>query len=861
MIATAIVSCLLCLPFDRPQQLEIAAPFGDGMVLQQGETTLLTGRGRPGEQVTLSFPGLAPLTGRVDDQGSWAIPIAPGPADATPRVLEVTSAGERISLEDVLVGEVWLCSGQSNMVWSVDGSEGASAFKAEGDRPQIRMFTVGNASEADPVDRASGRWVVCSPETVGGFSAVGYHFGRHLNESLGVPVGLVNASWGGSRVEAWMRPEALQASGPCGRSWQARWALALEALHGDTAPHAALEVDDSEWLRGTIPGHVRTFGIPDEVDGVFWHRLEVEVPEDWAGRPLAVSLGRIDDDDVTYFNGEEIGRTRGWRTPRRYVVPARLVRPGRSVIAVRCTDGAGPGGMHGEPAEFHISPVDAPDDRRSLAGPARLKQTSAAGDLPAQHRPSHLHNGMLHPFRNIPFAGVVWYQGENNAIDPGDPECYEALLGGMISDWRSTFDDPELPFFVVQLPNFRHAPTWNYARVRDAQRRVAAGDPRVDLVVTIDVGEADDIHPRNKHDVGHRAALLALDSVYGRRDAVPSGPVPVAARPVENGVAVDFRTFGSTLAALNGSGAISGVEAAGADGTFRPTTARISGDGTLVIATPPGLESPVHLVRYEWAGEPEPPAPGTGRLGNPEGLPASPFELELPIAMGQPRDRMLVFTRTTGFRHGSIPAGIDCFRGIADDLGLTMVATEDPALFNDRQLARCAVVVFLNTTGDVLGPDQETALERYVRGGGGWVGVHSAADTEYDWPFYGELVGAYFKTHPHIQPANIRIEDRDHPSTRMLPGLWRRTDEWYVYRMSPRPNVHVLASLDESSYTGGGMNGDHPIAWCHEVGPGRALYTGGGHTDESYTEPAFVAHLRGAVEWVSGADSKLPPSP
>ena len=221
-------------------------------------------------------------------------------------------------------------------------------------------------------------------------------------------------------------------------------------------------------------------------------------------------------------------------------------------------------------------------------------------------------------------------------------------------------------------------------------------------------------------------------------------------------------------------------------------------------------------------------------------------------------DSMLIFSKTAGFRHDSIPEGVVCLRKIAAELGLSVVATEDSAVFNSKSLSSFAVVVFLNTTGDILDASQEAAFESYIRGGGAWFGVHAAADTEYDWPFYGKLVGAYFKSHPAIQAADVRVEVSNHPSTRMLPGLWRRTDEWYTYRLSPREGVTVLASLDEDSFTGGGMNGDHPIAWCHEFEGGRALYTGGGHTRESYVEPKFRAHLKGAVEWL--IDSK-PASP
>ena len=217
-------------------------------------------------------------------------------------------------------------------------------------------------------------------------------------------------------------------------------------------------------------------------------------------------------------------------------------------------------------------------------------------------------------------------------------------------------------------------------------------------------------------------------------------------------------------------------------------------------------------------------------------------------------DSMLIFSKTAGFRHDSIPEGVACLRKIAAELGLSVIATEDSAVFTSKNLASCAVVVFLNTTGDVLNAAQEAVFESYIREGGAWFGVHAAADTEYDWPFYGRLVGAYFKSHPAIQPADVRVEVANHPSTRMLPGLWRRTDEWYTYRLSPREGVTVLASLDEDSFTGGGMNGDHPIAWCHEFEGGRSLYTGGGHTRESYVEPKFVAHLKGAVEWLINSE-------
>ncbi|WKT96212.1 ThuA domain-containing protein [Micromonospora soli] len=212
---------------------------------------------------------------------------------------------------------------------------------------------------------------------------------------------------------------------------------------------------------------------------------------------------------------------------------------------------------------------------------------------------------------------------------------------------------------------------------------------------------------------------------------------------------------------------------------------------------------------------------------------------------------VLIFTRTTGFRHDSIPAGIQAVRELGAANNFTVTATEDAAQFTTANLARYEAVVFLNTTGDVLGPAQQAAFEAYIGAGGGFVGVHSAADTEYDWPFYGHLVGARFAAHPAIQQATVTVEDRTHPATAHLPQTWTRTDEWYDYRTNPRSSAHVLASLDESSYVGGAMGGDHPFAWCRAYAGGRSFYTGGGHTQASYADPAFRAHLLGGIRYAA----------
>ncbi|HVQ97027.1 MAG TPA: ThuA domain-containing protein [Mycobacteriales bacterium] len=222
-------------------------------------------------------------------------------------------------------------------------------------------------------------------------------------------------------------------------------------------------------------------------------------------------------------------------------------------------------------------------------------------------------------------------------------------------------------------------------------------------------------------------------------------------------------------------------------------------------------------------------------------------------AAAAPLTKVLVFSKTAGFRHSSIPNGIAAVQQLGAQNGFTVTATEDANQFNTANLGQYQAVIWMMTTGDVLNDTQQTAFQSYINSGGGYVGVHSAADTEYDWPFYGSLMGAYFSSHPAIQQAQVRIEDRTNPSVAHLPATWTRTDEWYNYRTNPRANVHVLANLNESSYSGGTMGGDHPITWCRTVGAGRAWYTGLGHTEASYTDPLFTRMLLGGIQIAAGS--------
>jgi type 1 glutamine amidotransferase len=256
------------------------------------------------------------------------------------------------------------------------------------------------------------------------------------------------------------------------------------------------------------------------------------------------------------------------------------------------------------------------------------------------------------------------------------------------------------------------------------------------------------------------------------------------------------------------------------------------------------------LAAVAWSQTaPSPAAPPA----TPPGAPAIPVP---PTPPNADPFGVLVFTKTAGFRHDSIGAGAAALAEIGQEHAYTTHHTEDPAIFTDEALAPFRVIVFLNTTGDILNDEQQAAMERHIRAGHGFVGIHSASDTEYDWPWYGRLVGAYFRSHPAIQTAEIDVINRDHPATRHLLARWTRTDEWYDFRSKPAEHVNILMNLDESTYEGGRMDGDHPIAWYHHFDGGRALYTAGGHTKESFSEPDFRQHLAGAILWAAGVDSE-----
>ncbi len=618
-LPATVLLMTFCASQDAVADLELPPIFADHMVLQNEEPILIWGEADAGATVAVEFAG-ARISSRADDHGRWRITFAEMKASAQSRSLIIESGDERIVIDDVLIGEVWVCSGQSNMEWSINASADARRFKAEASDPRIRMFTVPKTATHDPQGRTPGSWAVASPDTVGRFSAVGYHFGRNLLDQLDVPIGLIHSSWGGSTIEAWISRPKLDAL-PAAAPFTAAYDRAIEARGMSTDRFTGTQFEADGWEVIALPTLVENAG--HNVDGIMWFRRSIIIPPDWNGRELTLSLGPIDDNDVTYFNGKRIGGINNYQQPRMYTVPAELVRAGRAVIAIRVEDTGGAGGFNGAPDAMTIAPSDGAGEPIGLAGHWYWQLIADAQSGPVQHRPANLYNAMIHGLRDYAIRGTIWYQGESNALGDRGEE-YFTLFPGLIEDWRQAFGSLDMPFLFVQLPDFtNNEPNtpWRYPVLRQAQLETHRRIANTGMAVTLDLGAANDIHPRNKHDVGDRLARWALADVYDEPVAVKSGPLPRRVDfDADRGVVVQFDTFGSSLASRDGE-AVRGFEVAGADGKWLPASARIEGDNTVLVFS--GDAPRPQQVRYAWLNN-----TAACNLGNAAGLPASPFRFQ-----------------------------------------------------------------------------------------------------------------------------------------------------------------------------------------------------------------------------------------
>ncbi|WP_255516399.1 sialate O-acetylesterase [Luteimonas suaedae] len=633
---------LLLLAFSLPAHAAVELPllFSDGAVLQRDRPLPVWGWAAPGIAVQVAFDGRR-AEAVADADGRW-LAVLPAHAAGGPFEITVTAGDETVTVRDVLVGDVWLASGQSNMEWPLLQTNDAEAEIARADDPQIRHFKVPKSwADTPQVRLAGGAWAAASPLTVGDFSAVGYHFARELRAATGVPIGIIDSSWGGSAIEAWMDAdmlgldtaalsEKMRGKREADTEVEARTRGLIARWPETAAGGAALSVDaldTADWADIEVPALWEAQGYSG-MDGEAWYRTTFELSADEAAAGVTLGLGQIDDSDRAWVNGQPVGgMENGWSTPRAYPVPAAALRAGANTLAVRVTDTGGGGGIAGSAEQLYVAPADGA--RRPLAGEWKFRTTAVTVSLldDKNQIDTLLYNAMIRPLQPYPLRGAIWYQGETNAWPEGAWR-YREQFADMIRGWRGDWNAPELPFLWAQLASFASGGDRTdadgrvlespWAVLRESQT-VTLALPATAQAVTIDVGDAHDIHPRDKRTVGQRLALAARHVAYGE-DLVFSGPVYRAIAIEGDRAVLRFDLQGSALAVRGGGEAVHGFEIAGADRVFRPAQARIAGD--TVVVRSDAVPAPV-AARYAWRDNPE-----DADLANREGLPASPFRTE-----------------------------------------------------------------------------------------------------------------------------------------------------------------------------------------------------------------------------------------
>ena len=626
----AALSTTLALLAGVAHAVELPRVFSNGMVLQRGVAIPVWGLADPGARVAVSFDGTT-VAASADGNGAWRVEL-PAREAGGPLLLRIDDGEAPRELRDVFVGDVWLASGQSNMEWPISQSAHADIEIARATDPLIRHFKVPRSWAGLPQwQLAGGEWVPSSPEVAGQFSAVAHFFARELRASIDVPIGIIDSTWGGSSIEAWMDARTQGIDGDAlvelARQLkvedeqalaQARANLARWQLPVDDAGWQAVGTDTTQWDDMPVPALWEAAGW-NGVDGVAWYRTRFTLTADEARRGMTLGVGRIDDTDTTWVNGVEVGSTElQYDTPRVYSVPAGVLREGVNEIAVRVTDAGGGGGIHGLPEELFVQPDGGA--RRALAGTWKFRPaavTALSLDDNKNQRPTLLYNAMIAPLQPFPVRGVIWYQGEANAGSVEQALQYREQFPAMIRQWRTQWNAPLLPFLWVQLASWRsgsdHGDSSPWAVLRESQATTLAL-PATGQAVAIDIGDVADIHPKNKQDVGERLALVARHVAYGET-LVHSGPVFAAAR-FEGDVA-RLRFQGDWLA-VRGGGTLQGFQLAGADRVFHAATATIE-DGQMLAVRSDAVPTPV-AVRYAWSD-----APVEANLIGSTGLPASPF--------------------------------------------------------------------------------------------------------------------------------------------------------------------------------------------------------------------------------------------
>lgn len=614
--------------------VKLPSVFSDNMMLQRDKVIKVWGWADKGETVEVRFNGQVKKT-KANKDGKWSLQLLPM-AYGGPYTMDVKGKKNSITLQNILIGEVWLCSGQSNMEWSVNNVNNAQEEISNANYPQIRSFNVIKDISVQPKDALQGEWAVCSPETVGRYSAVAYFFARKLHQELGIPIAIINSSWGGTDIETWTSPETF---GKLDSKYRARYdKLDIsnfdefvkkneenkkkyeEVLNNDPGIAAKWfnpSFDASSWKKMNVAKYWD--GELSSVDGSVWFRYNVTLPEEVKGKKATLSLGAIDDNDITWVNGVKVGETNGAGTKRVYALD-NVLNAGTNTIVVKIVDTGGPGGICGKAEDVYL---ECDGKRYPLVGEWLYKASVTNKefnfvDVSPNMNPSLLYNAMINPITQFGIKGAIWYQGENNA---GQAYNYRTLFPTMINDWRAKWGY-EFPFYWVQLANFmakNDAPKESdWAELREAQTMTLSLPQTGEAVIT-DIGEANDIHPRNKQDVGIRLALNALYKDYGKKDVIFSGPTFKSMAVSGNKIVIEYDHVGSGLQTTNKYGYLEGFTIAGADKKFEWAKAYI--DGNKVVVYSDKIANPV-AVRYSWANNPD------VNLFNKEGLPAAPFRTD-----------------------------------------------------------------------------------------------------------------------------------------------------------------------------------------------------------------------------------------
>jgi sialate O-acetylesterase len=646
-----LIFCTFLLFFISNAFAEVKMPkiFSSNMVLQQGIEIPVWGWADKSEKVKTEFRGKTYET-RAGKDGKWMLKLPPQEYGG-PHTLTITGENT-IKFENVMIGEVWICSGQSNMEWPVELCNNPEKEIPAAVYPDIRFFTVPKEMSKIPEDDLKGgQWEECTPETVKNFSGVGYFFGRDLHNKLDVPIGLIHSSWGGSVAETWMSAETIKDDEDLkyaleelkdmtpamyaemqrqkyikelASRFDGKLPAKDEGLANGKAVWAGVDFDDSGWKEINIPSYWESQGYGG-IDGIGWLRKEITLTEDQAANDITLYLGKVDDADITYFNGFEIGRTDhkdSWKTYRKYTIKKDLLRKGKNIITVRVTDRSRGGGIWGEPGDQYLQVGSSKID---LSGKWKLKisevfiNENLFGWHPNAY-PTLLYNAMLYPLMPYAIKGAIWYQGESNA---GRAKQYRRVFANLIKDWRIHWQQGDFPFLFVSLANWMEPVDTpresEWAECREAQT-MALELPNTGMAVTIDIGDTRDIHPKNKQDVGKRLVLNAFKIAYGQ-DIIYSGPMYKSVGFQDGKGIVRFSHVGSGLKAKDLYGYVNCFSMAGKDRKFHWAKAEIISKDEIMVYSQ-DVKDPV-AVRFAWANNPL-----DFNLYNSEDLPANPFRTD-----------------------------------------------------------------------------------------------------------------------------------------------------------------------------------------------------------------------------------------